>query len=664
LKEGGAMGKRAILAAVLFGLLVAGLQVWLVSAILSRPLPSGKTGWERVKVATVGAKEREPNMSLLEVVSVNYNCNDRIFRVGQPGDTLTLNLLSAIPGHPSNMLEGVVQIYTGETWAGFETRAIALVSIGGGSLPTEVTYDITAGFSHFLYGPIQSGNYELYFRWVDYTTSETQITPLGVFLRIDNDTLPTFTTSTIPECNPGGIGVAEWSVTAVVDNQPTSWSYEIYSDRDATGSRIYAGSVNSAPSPPACSAWMEVTGIPHDAKSVKLIATNGNGTAETVVNLFRLPPPVGLSISADPPGILEGQEVTLNWSVGANTSRAEIDNGVGTVYHRGNPSLNEPSGSVTVSPAETTTYTITARGGCSEATDTVTVFVQAVPRVQSAMIRLIAQEGLASAKTARVDESAKIRLIANDLDRRTHRKVAGHRFNIQPAETRTPHEKVAGHRFNVRAERRKVSGHRFDVRATRTKVAGHRFRVLYPDRMHVYARNTATGAVLDLGAIEMDAAELVLTDVAIPDGDWQFWTERESAFWKSNRSRDSQIVRLASGVPPAVDPLPAVINLAASVSRAVTTITWDVSHPIAEWGLDFGLWFSETSPVATFVTPTALVEASKMRTSYSAIRRQSGAEYVAVALIGADGTLGTAAEIELPWGTSAPVSPINQTVGG
>jgi len=188
--------------------------------------------------------------------------------------------------------------------------------------------------------------------------------------------------------------------------------------------------------------------------------------------------------------------------------------------------------------------------------------------------------------------------------------------------------------------------------------------VLYPDRMHVYARNTATGAVLDLGAIEMDAAELVLTDVAIPDGDWQFWTERESTFWKSNRSRDSQIVRLASGVPPAVDPLPAVINLAASVSRAVTTLTWDVSHPIPEWGLDFGLWFSETSPVATFVTPTALVEASKMRTSYSAIRRQSGAEYVAVALIGADGTLGTAAEIELPWGTSAPASPSNQTVGG
>ena len=44
MKEGGAMGKRAILAAVLFWLLVAGLQVWLGSAMLSRPMASGKTG--------------------------------------------------------------------------------------------------------------------------------------------------------------------------------------------------------------------------------------------------------------------------------------------------------------------------------------------------------------------------------------------------------------------------------------------------------------------------------------------------------------------------------------------------------------------------------------------------------------------------------------------
>ncbi|NLE59159.1 MAG: hypothetical protein GX616_12420 [Planctomycetes bacterium] len=644
------MGKRAILAAVLFWLLVAGLQVWLVSAMLSRPLPSGRTGWE--VIATDQAKRRSSNMSLVEGVSITYKCGNAVYGSTSTslsdGATIRLRFNDYIPGHGYAM--AAVYFSVGES-------AILCGETEGyyGPFPQEADFPLLFGAPESY--PVPSGQYELL--WLAGGLSGST----GLFLSVDADTLPTFTTSTIPECNPGGIGVAEWFVTAVVDNQPTSWSYEIYSGSGATGSRIYAGSVNPAPSPPACSAWMEVTGIPRDARSVKLIATNANGTAETVVNLS-LPVPQGLSISADPPGILEGQEVTLNWTVGAGVSSAEIDNGIGLVYSIIAPSLRETSGSVTVSPTETTTYTITARGSCAEITRNVTVFVQAVPRVQSAMIRLIAQEGLASAKTARVDQSAKMRLIANDLDRRTHRKVAGHRFNIQPAETRTPHEKVAGHRFNIRAERRKVSGHRFDVRATRTKVAGHRFRVLYPDRMHVYARNTATGAVLDLGAIEMDAAELVLTDVAIAPGTYEFWTERESTFWKSNRSRDSQIVRLASGVPPAVDPLPAVINLAASVSRAVTTITWDVSHPIAEWGLNFGLWFSETSPVATFVTPTALVEASKMRTSYSAIRRQSGAEYVAVALIGSDGSLGQAAELELPWGTVAPVSPSNQTVGG
>jgi hypothetical protein len=637
------MGKRAILAAVLFGLLVAGLQVWLVSAMLSKPLPSGRTGWERVATAASKTPRRDPSMPYIEInagPNNAYGCSQIL-----PGQMATITVTPIAPSCPSGT-------YPPLHWA-----------LGLGSPPTSIYGSFIGsdfGKPYTMYSNPVSGDTVLYL--VIFGCSSSEVLETYAFpIAVDSTSVPSFTTSTSYECNPDGIGVAEWTVSAVVDNQPSSWSYELYSGPDATGNRIYAGSVNSAPSPPECSATMSVTGIPVTVESIKLIATNANGTANTVVNLAALgPDPMGLSISAEPLGILEGQDVTLNWTVGINTESAEIDNGVGVVYVAGGAT----SGSVTVSPTETTTYTITARSGCAEITASVEVYVQAVPRVQSAMIRLIAQEGLASTKTAQVDESAKMRLIANDLDRRTHRKVAGHRFNIQPAEERTPHEKVAGHRFNVRAERRKVSGHRFDVRATRTKVAGHRFRILYPDRMHVYARNTATGAVLDLGAIEMDAAELVLTDVAIPDGDWQFWTERESTFWKSNRSRDSQVVRLASGAIPAVDPLPAVINLAASVSRAITTLTWDVSHPIPEWGLNFGLWFSETSPVATFVTPTALVEASKMRTSYSAIRRQSGAEYVAVALIGADGSLGTAAEIELPWVVIAPQSPPNQTTGG
>jgi hypothetical protein len=654
------MGKRALLAAVLFGLLVAGLQVWLVSAILSRPLPSGKTGWE--VIATKQAKRRSSDMPLVEGVSITYKCGSSIIGSSNGADSVRVRVNGPIPGLDYSLVTLFVVVDN-------EHQLLSTENPSFGPFPEEINCRLfTSGLS------IPTGQHEIYWDAAGVDSGST-----GLFLSIDHDTLPTFTTSTSYECNPGGIGVAEWTVSARVDNQPSSWRYELYSDSDATGSRIYAGSVNPAPSPPECSATMKVTGIPggpFSPESVKLIATNANGTAETVVNLFP-PVPESVHISADPTGILEGQDVTLHWSVGNNTSSAEIDNGVGTVYWI--VTSTETSGSVTVSPTETTTYTITAYGGCAEVTASVKVFVQAVPRVQSAMIRLIAQEGLASTKTAQVDESAKMRLIANDLDRRPRKKIFANCWSSYE-EVRTPHKKIFANQWDQRATRSKIFANQWSVYvpqrrskifanqwtgyATRHKVFANCWQSLYPDRMHVYARNTATGAVLDLGAIEMDAAELVLTDVAIPDGDWQFWTERESTFWKSNRSRDSQIVRLASGVPPAVDPLPAVINLAASVSRAVTTITWDVSHPIAEWGLDFGLWFSETSPVATFVTPTALVEASRMRTSYRTIRRQSGAEYVAVALIGADGTLGTAAEIELPWGTVAPVSPSNQTVGG
>jgi len=194
-------------------------------------------------------------------------------------------------------------------------------------------------------------------------------------------------------------------------------------------------------------------------------------------------------------------------------------------------------------------------------------------------------------------------------------------------------------------------------------VAGHRFRVLYPDRMHVYARNTATGAVLDLGAIEMGAAELVLTDVAIAPGTYEFWTERQSTFWKGCRPKDIQVVRLAADEPPVVGPLPAVVNLAASVVWRVTNLSWDVSHPVPEDGIRFGIWRSETSPVDTTGAPAATVRALTRQSSYEARWEQSGEEYVAVALRGSDGTLGESAELYLPW-SETPNSPANQTVGG
>ena len=71
------------------------------------------------------------------------------------------------------------------------------------------------------------------------------------------------------------------------------------------------------------------------------------------------------TFSASPPSITAGQSTTLSWST-SNATAVSIDNGVGS---------QSPSGSVTVSPARTTVYTLTATGPAGSITAQTTVVV-------------------------------------------------------------------------------------------------------------------------------------------------------------------------------------------------------------------------------------------------------------------------------------------------
>ncbi len=84
------------------------------------------------------------------------------------------------------------------------------------------------------------------------------------------------------------------------------------------------------------------------------------------------PPPPKPSISsftAEPRSIERGQSATLNWAT-SNATDININEGVGAV---------QGSGSRTVSPANTTTYTLTANGPGGSDSRTVTVDVTAPP---------------------------------------------------------------------------------------------------------------------------------------------------------------------------------------------------------------------------------------------------------------------------------------------
>ena len=94
----------------------------------------------------------------------------------------------------------------------------------------------------------------------------------------------------------------------------------------------------------------------------------GSASGDATVTVYQVPT---VTISADPYEIISGQSTTLTWN-STDAVTANIDNGIGEV---------EVTGSLVVTPAQTTTYTVTVSGPGGSASGDVTVAVYQVPTV-------------------------------------------------------------------------------------------------------------------------------------------------------------------------------------------------------------------------------------------------------------------------------------------
>ena len=92
----------------------------------------------------------------------------------------------------------------------------------------------------------------------------------------------------------------------------------------------------------------------------------GGTTTRTVTVTASLPPPPTVSFSTSPSSICGGNSATLSWTVTGNVSSISINQGIGSVA---------TSGTRSVSPTITTTYTITATGIGGTTTRNVTLTV-------------------------------------------------------------------------------------------------------------------------------------------------------------------------------------------------------------------------------------------------------------------------------------------------
>ncbi|MHB8086466.1 MAG: hypothetical protein ACYDHZ_11645 [Dehalococcoidia bacterium] len=120
--------------------------------------------------------------------------------------------------------------------------------------------------------------------------------------------------------------------------------------------------------------------VPATSMAYTLTATNSAGiaTASTTVLVqmsSAIPPPIVLSFTSNPAGIIAGNTSTLTWNVYGATS-VSIDQGIGNVG---------ASGSTTIHPGTTTTYTLTASnsaGGVTATTDVNVLTLIQLPVIQ------------------------------------------------------------------------------------------------------------------------------------------------------------------------------------------------------------------------------------------------------------------------------------------
>ena len=110
---------------------------------------------------------------------------------------------------------------------------------------------------------------------------------------------------------------------------------------------------------------------PASTTTYTLTATGPGGTITKTATVTVTQPAPTISFSATPANISSGQSSTLVWNT-TNAASVTIDNGVGS---------KPVSGSATVSPSATTTYTLTATGPGGTLTSQATVTVSNRPSI-------------------------------------------------------------------------------------------------------------------------------------------------------------------------------------------------------------------------------------------------------------------------------------------
>jgi hypothetical protein len=356
------MGKRAVFAVSGLFVGITLVATTLLSIMLSRPMGSGKTGWDMIAAAGSHKYERSLSMSLFTVGTPR---SARGCATILPNEQIIVPITVLGPSETG----GNTTYYT-VSWGTPPTQANGEISTYNGPDNPPFSYPFETTIPVFQ-TPSQTATLYLYTFAGD---GVTVVDAYSFTVVIDTTTKPSFPSFLydVDDCAP-------LTFTArITINRADSWSYRLL---DNHGLEMSGGTPNS-PDTSGCSFQVVVSDIT-GAPQIEITATNPNGSTTQAFTLA-VPGEATASLSADPISIPAGGTAVLNWSV-TGTYFAEIDCGIGGVFEHHAAGTTEGSGFVEVSPTETTTYTLTAQGACNTATAsaTVTVTVPEIPMIHN-----------------------------------------------------------------------------------------------------------------------------------------------------------------------------------------------------------------------------------------------------------------------------------------
>ncbi len=186
------------------------------------------------------------------------------------------------------------------------------------------------------------------------------------------------TTYTLTATGPGGTATAQVTVTVTVPMptvslqiSPGTITLGEQATLSWTSSNAVSASLDNGIGTVAVNDSMTVSPAATTTYTITAIGVGGHTVSDSVTLTVNQPPPI-VSILIDPNEIIAGQAASLSWS-SMYADTIAIDQGIGSVTS---------SGSQSVSPGQTTTYTITATGPGGTSTESVTLTVHVPPTAQ------------------------------------------------------------------------------------------------------------------------------------------------------------------------------------------------------------------------------------------------------------------------------------------